>query len=99
MSGVAARTGAGLSSEEARVLGVEADVYRYPLVLMELTRRQMRNLAAGERPGFGPVGVFTNTREFPPADFKAVVRPNVDTLYSLARTPSTPQRGRRRRLR
>jgi hypothetical protein len=84
MSGLAARDRAGLSEHQARVLGVEADLYLHPLVIMELTRRPATNLAAGERPGFGPMGVFSHIREFPPADFKAVVRPNFDTLYSVA---------------
>jgi hypothetical protein len=84
MSVRAGRTGAGLSEQEARAIGIEAYVYLYPLVTMELTRRQMTNTAAGERPGFGPMGAFSHVREFPPADFKAVVRPNFDTLYSSA---------------
>ena len=67
-----------------RELGVEGYVYLYPLVLMELTRRQMTNVPAGSRPGFGPMGAFSHIREFPAADFRAVVRPNFDTLYSLA---------------
>jgi len=79
MSVLAGRTGAGLSTDEARALGVEAYVYLYPLVLMELTRRQATNMAAGQRPGFGPMGMFSHIGEFPPADFKAVVRPNFDT--------------------
>ena len=65
-------------------LGAEAYVFLYPLVLMELTRRQMTNLPAGQRPGYGPMGEFAHVREFPPADFRAVVRPNFDTLYSAA---------------
>jgi hypothetical protein len=63
---------------------VEAYVYLYPLVTMELTRRQMTNAPAGTRPGIGPMGHFWHTRQFPPADFRAVVRPNFDTLYSSA---------------
>ena len=31
-----------------------------------------------------PYNQFSHARAFPPADFKAVVRPNVDTLYSSA---------------
>jgi hypothetical protein len=69
---------------DAAELGVEAYVFLYPLVLMELTRRQMTNLPAGERPGFAPMGEFGHVREFPRADFRAVVRPNFDTLYSSA---------------
>lgn len=73
-----------VSAAEAEAIGVEAYVYLYPLVSMEITRRQMTNLPAGKRPGFGPMGEFAHIREFPPADFKAVVRPNFDTLYSSA---------------
>lgn len=76
----AART----SAEEAHEIAVEAYVYFYPLVLMEITRGQMTNVPAGVKPGFGPMDSFSHIREFPPADFKAVVRPNFDTLYSAA---------------
>lgn len=65
-------------------LGVEAYLYLYPLVLMELTRRQMTNVASGQVPGQAPMGRFAHVREFPPADFRSVVRPNFDTLYSSA---------------
>ncbi|MEA2306052.1 MAG: hypothetical protein QOH43_3332 [Solirubrobacteraceae bacterium] len=77
-------TATAVSAEEAHAIGVEAYVYLYPLVVMELTRRQMTNLPPGQKPGFGPMNAFTHVREFPPADFKAVVRPNFDTLYSVA---------------
>ncbi|MGE5335117.1 MAG: DUF1254 domain-containing protein [Nitrososphaerota archaeon] len=73
-----------LSVEEAYDIGVEAYIYLYPLVLMELTRRQMTNCPPDERPGFGPANMFIHARTFPPADFRAVVRPNFDTLYSIA---------------
>lgn len=73
-----------VSADEAQTIGIEAYVYLYPLVTMEITRRQMTNLPAGGKPGFGPTGEFAHIREFPPADFKAVVRPNFDTLYSVA---------------
>jgi hypothetical protein len=77
-------TRAELSEQAARMIGVDAYIYLYPLVLMELTRRQTTNAPTGARPGFGPMGVFFHIREFPAADFKAVVRPNFDTLYSIA---------------
>jgi hypothetical protein len=82
MSTVTGTGGPELSELAPQVVGVEAYVYLYPLVTMELTRRQMTNAPAGTRPGFGPMGVFSHIREFPPADFRAVVRPNFDTLYS-----------------
>src|SRR4051794_10403563 len=51
---------------------------------MDVTRRQGTNTPAGQRPGFGPPNEFHHIREFPAADFRAVVRPNFDTLYSSA---------------
>jgi hypothetical protein len=51
---------------------------------MEVTRRQATSLPAGDRIGFGPANQFQHIRTFPPADFRAVVRPNFDTLYSSA---------------
>ncbi len=51
---------------------------------MEVTRRQMTNVEAGKMPGRAPMGQFAHIPAFPTADFKAVVRPNFDTLYSCA---------------
>ncbi len=78
------RNGPAVSPQEAETIGIEAYVFLYPLVTMEITRRQMTNLPVGTKPGFAPTGEFAHVREFPPADFKAVVRPNFDTLYSVA---------------
>lgn len=65
-------------------LGMEAYLYLYPLVTMEVTRRQATNVAAGQMLGRAPMGQFAHIPEFPSAEFKAVVRPNFDTLYSSA---------------
>lgn len=73
-----------ISEAEARRVGREVYTYLYPLVTMELTRRQMTNSAAGQRPGRGPMNQFVHVRAFPTADFRVVVRPNFDTLYSSA---------------
>jgi hypothetical protein len=61
----------------------EAYLYLYPAVTMDVTRRVAVNVPAGARPGFGPMNRFSHLRAFPPGDFKEVVRPNFDTLYSL----------------
>ena len=63
-------------------LGVEAYLYLYPLVTMEVSRRQMTNMPAGKTPGRAPMGQFAHVPAFPAADFRIVVRPNFDTLYS-----------------
>lgn len=75
----------GLSDEEAYEIGRDAYVYAYPLVLTYLTAVQTTNYAAPTGiPTQAPVNQFSHAREFAPADFRAVVRPNVDTLYSPA---------------
>jgi hypothetical protein len=74
----------GILSADLRTLSYEATVYFYPLVIMDVTRRQITNTPAGSTPGFGPPNQFHHLREFPPAEFRAVVRPNFDTLYSIA---------------
>lgn len=75
---------AQLDDDTVHDIALNAYVYLYPLVTMDVTRRQMTNVAPGEKPGWGPVNAFSHMRAFPAADFKAVVRPNFDTLYSAA---------------
>ena len=78
-------TDTDLNKDTAYEIGCETYTYLYPLVLMDVTRRQLTNVkeidSAGRR---GPANVFVNYRRFPGADDKAVVRPNFDTLYSYA---------------
>jgi hypothetical protein len=74
-----------LSEEEANAIAVDAYVYLYPLVSMDITRKQSTNVAsASEKPGFAPPNTISNWPEFPSGDMKLVVRPNFDTLYSSA---------------
>src|SRR4249919_2858793 len=63
----------------------DAYVYAYPLMLMDVFMRQGTNYAAPT--GIvtqAPYNQFNHAKAFPTADFKAVVRANVDTLYSSA---------------
>lgn len=69
---------------EAYAIAKEAYFYFYSLLLMEVTRKQCTNLESGKVPGFGPANTFSHIRAYPDADFKTVVRPNFDTLYSSA---------------
>lgn len=65
------------SKSEHIVLGAEAYLYGFPLVIMDLTRvHASRTL--------GPENRLHHVRKFPDAGFKAVVRPNVDTLYTTS---------------
>ena len=80
-----AREGAnGLGDNELERIAAEAYLYFYPLVLMELTRRVSTNSAFSTTSRRGPMGVLVHSRAYPPAQFKTVVRPNFDTLYSSA---------------
>jgi hypothetical protein len=73
-----------VTEQEAQSIAADAYIYLYPLVIMDLTRKQLTNMAPGKGVFGGPMNTFVNVEAFPPADFKAVVRPNFDTLYSSA---------------
>jgi hypothetical protein len=73
-----------ISSEEAHAIGVEAYLYFYSLVTMDITRKQSTNIAPGKEFGKGPMNMFISVPQYPPADLKVVVRVNFDTLYSIA---------------
>jgi hypothetical protein len=72
-----------LGEKEATEIGIEAYVYGYPLVTLEMTRRVMTNVAAPEG-AHAPMGQFLLMRKYPNAAFKDVTAPNADTLYSTA---------------
>ncbi len=71
-------------SGDLRTLSCEATLYFYPLALMDITRLQALNTPTSRNPIGGQPNQFHHVRAFPSADFRAVVRPNFDTLYSSA---------------
>src|ERR1700736_360209 len=81
---LAAQAQSAVTEQEAHAIGVDAYVYFYPLVTMDVTRKQFTNIEPGKELGKGPMNMFNNVPEYPPANFKGVVRPNFDTLYSIA---------------
>ncbi len=58
-------------------LGAKAYVYGYPLVLMNATRKENLNQAMLEN-------TLHHNQVFPDHNFRTVIRPNNDTLYSIA---------------
>ena len=71
-----------LTEDEAHSIGVSAYLYFYPLVTMDITRKQLTNQPPGPGSLGGPMNRFANIEAFPTADMRVVVRPNFDTLYS-----------------
>jgi hypothetical protein len=79
----AVRAAETISEQDAHSIGVAAYLYFYSLVTMDLTRKQLTNVARAE--GIhAPMNTFANVPEYPTASMKVVVRPNFDTLYSSA---------------
>ena len=73
---------ATITAEEAHAVGVDAYLYFYSLVTMDVTRKQLTNQEPTPGGIGGPMNSFANVGAFPSADMKVVVRPNFDTLYS-----------------
>jgi hypothetical protein len=71
-----------VTEDEAHAIGVDAYLYFYPIITMDVTRKQLTNQEP--KPGGigGPMNRFANVGAFPTADLHVVVRPNFDTLYS-----------------
>ena len=73
-----------ITEQEAHAIGVDAYLYFYPLITMDITRKQSTNIEPGKEIAKGPMNMFVNVPTYPPADMRLVVRPNFDTLYSVA---------------
>ena len=60
----------------------EAYIYGYPLVTMDMTRKQETNVAVPDDQ-HAPMGQLIKLREFLPADNHCCAAPNQDTLYTM----------------
>jgi hypothetical protein len=72
-----------VTADEAEKIAVDAYIYGYPLMLMDITKKLGANVpkAEGEK---APVNQICHLRAFPDYTFTDVVSPNADTLYSVA---------------
>jgi hypothetical protein len=77
----AAQAQSALTEQEAQAIALDAYIYFYPIMSMDLSRKQFTN---GTSDFKGPMNTFVNVPAYPPADFKGVVRSNFDTLYSVS---------------
>jgi hypothetical protein len=67
-----------ITPQEAHAIAVNAYVCFYPLVTMDLTRKQSTNIEPGKEVGRGPMNMFVNVVQYPPV-----------TTCSCAFTPHT----------
>jgi len=79
---LAAHAQSAVTEQEAHSIGVDAYIYFYPLVTMDVTRKQLTNVEPGKGIG-APMNALFNVPAFPTAEMTQVVRPNFDTLYSF----------------
>src|SRR5580692_8344752 len=71
-----------VKEKEALETGIQAYIYAYPLVMMGQTLRVSTNVATPEGTS-APMGQFAHVREYPTPEYKTIVAPNADTLYSV----------------
>jgi hypothetical protein len=71
-----------VKQHEAKEAGIEAYIYAYPLVTMEMTRRVMTDTATPEG-SKAPMGQWAKLRGYPAVDDHSVTAPNADTLYTI----------------
>src|SRR6202451_3289519 len=81
---LSAQAQSAVTEQEAQSIAVDAYISFYALLWMDVTRKQFTNVEPGKEFGKGPMNMFVNVPQYPPADFKGVVRSNFDTLYSIA---------------
>ena len=60
----------------------EAYIYGYPLVTMDMTRRQQTNVREPDD-AHAPMGQLIKMRAYPAVDNKSAAAPNADTMYTM----------------
>lgn len=75
---------AAMTQDAANKAALDAYVYGFPLILMDVTREQLTNVPTATKGYAAPIDQFGNVPAFPTPEDLAVVAPNSDTLYSSA---------------
>ena len=57
---LAQSAGPAITEQEAHAIGVDAYVYFYPLVTMDVSRKQFTNIEPGKEFGKGPMNMFVS---------------------------------------
>ena len=71
-----------MSEQQAHAIGVDAYLYFYSLVTMDLTRKQLSNVEPGK--GFGgPMNTFANVPAYPTAEDRAWSSSSQDAVRSI----------------
>ena len=82
-SGVAACADcSSLSYPRIAKCGREAYRYGYPLVTLDMTRKQQTNVRVPDE-AHAPVGQLIKQRSYPAVDNRGAAAPNADTLYTM----------------
>src|SRR2546421_190029 len=72
-------------ADDALRAGVDAYIYGYPLVTIEVTRSVVTNAAYPDLGAMrAPMNQILSLPQYPNASFRAITAPNADTLYSTA---------------
>lgn len=77
----------GDQSTSLQESAIKAYVYAYPLVIMHITQQVSTNVAqptVDASKVMAPLNQFAHVPTFPTHQYNDIVRPNVDTLYSMA---------------
>ncbi len=69
--------------DDVREIAIDAYMYAYPLVLMEVTRREVTNVEEPTKTGRAPMNQFAHMPTCPDATFTDISHPNADALYSI----------------
>src|SRR6266516_2304140 len=64
-----------ITEAEAHAIAVDAYIYFYPLLSMDISRKTFTNVEPGKEFGKGPMNTFTNVPAYPPADLRGLSAP------------------------